>query len=191
MYPCWMKMILGRESGDGGETMGPEVRQIRGREVSPSAWARSPLRHDRCSWCCVQNKNKIRIQYAGSHMQQFRLNKGWKERRGRREAITRLRAKLPGEVEVEAPKRSRRRHNDSPHRHSLANWGRICQHIESSTSNHHAHLTPRFDTISRTNELSLLRICSPTGVRIISRPHFLCSYDRIPRATRVNQPNPS
>jgi hypothetical protein len=71
----------------------------------------------------VAFKIKIRIQYAGSHIQQFRLNKGRKERRGRREAITRLRVKLPGEVEVEveAPKRSRRRHNDSPHRHSLAN----------------------------------------------------------------------
>jgi hypothetical protein len=61
-------------------------------------------------------KIKIRIQYAGSHMQLFRLNKWRKGRRGRREAITRLRVKLPGEVEVEAPKRSRRRHKDSPHR---------------------------------------------------------------------------
>jgi hypothetical protein len=56
--PLLDEVILRRESGDGGETMGPEVRQIRGRQVSPSAWARSPLRHDRCSWCCVQNKNK-------------------------------------------------------------------------------------------------------------------------------------
>jgi hypothetical protein len=57
--PLLNEVIL--RPGDGGETMGTEVQQIRGREVSPSAWARSPLRDDRCSWCCVQNKNKDSI----------------------------------------------------------------------------------------------------------------------------------